>query len=116
MCSVKGRRAPHPSFSCHLAGDMRLKEKEKLEGTEGQALVSFIHSCPRCLGSAKEFGISVGRSEGRLSRAYAKASRKRERHSRRQEEHTLSYGWGMKMIQTRGWSAGAKDAFVGAGV
>lgn len=31
--SMKGRREPHPSFLSHLAGDTRLKEKEKLGDT-----------------------------------------------------------------------------------
>lgn len=65
----------------------------------------FIHSHARCLERAKDWGISVG-TEGRLPRAYAEAARKREMPSQCQEEHTISSGWGMKMIQ----SAGAEDA------
>lgn len=63
------------------------------------------------LGRARE--ISVGRREGRFSRAYAKAASKRKRHCRCPEEHTLSSGWGTKMLQTRGQSAGAEDALWG---
>lgn len=55
----------------------------------------------------------MGRREGSWCRAYAKAASKRKRRCGCREEHTLSSGWGPKMLQTRGQSAGAEDALWG---